>query len=220
MTPRWLAEIDTDLSLQALPFLFAAAVLACIAMQARLLPVRVVPLAVPSTIGIPPGAAPQESIAPPAAVLSTPVLPSESLPTDPLVSLAEASLPATPSGRATDAWADHMPRRAALAAGAGNINVRAGQPTAISSLVANILRSLKRIHPIVPPRARTVTATLKAMQNPAKLRVAAMTSTPKPSLAGWGLGGPVPRRGMLGGPAPLAGRYAANLDGLTMGSRH
>jgi hypothetical protein len=113
-----------------------------------------------------------------------------------------------------------LPRAVAPDGGAGNINIRTKQPNAISSLLANILRSLKRLHPASPPSAKAIAARLHATPSLVKPRVPAMASTPKPSLAGAALGGAASHRDILGGPAPLAARYATSLNGLTMGPHH
>jgi hypothetical protein len=201
--------------------LFAAALLGTLAIQARLMPLRPISMEIPSTAGIAPGAAPQESLAPepPAspALVRASVLPSESQPSDPSPSSREASSggPAFVTDRPPAAWTDRLPREIGPDGASGNVKIRSKQPTAISSLVASIMQSLKRLHPLAPPPAKAAAAT-QAMINAGRNRPPLRSSVPKPRLAGWGLGGPVPQRAVLGGPAPLAARYAPSINGMTL----
>ena len=76
---RLSASLADDRSLQWLPLILVAVALGV--MQAGLLPVRPIALDIPSTLGVLPGAAPEESIAPPSpAPVAVPsaILPSES----------------------------------------------------------------------------------------------------------------------------------------------
>jgi hypothetical protein len=224
MIRRWPAALTRDRSLQALPFVVAAVLLG--AMQARLLPVRPIQFDIPSTSGIPPGAAPKESMAPPAPVVApAPVLPSESVPSETSPSASDVSSAIAPGARrttpVTDAWTDHLPRQLAPAGGAGNINTRSRQPNAITVLVTSLMRSLKRIHPIMLTRTKAMAAkTLKlgTEQNRIKVGPPAIANAPKSSLAGWALGGAAPRRPGLGGATSQAAKYAPIISGLSVGS--
>jgi hypothetical protein len=223
MTGRWLAMLTRDRSLQALPFVVSAAVLG--AMQARLLPVRPIQFDIPSTGNILPGAAPQEAMAPPTPLaIRAPALPSESVPGEVVPSASDTSSGAIAPGarRAVpDDWADRLPLALAPTGGSGNINMRSKQPNAISVLVTSLMRSLKRLHPIVQLRAKTIAAEslrLTTVQNRLKAGPPAIANAPKPSLAGFVLGGPAPHHVALGGGAPSAAKYAPTVNGLTAGS--
>lgn len=180
---------------------------------------------IPPTAGIVPGAAPQESVAPkspvPLAPASPSVLPSESQPPDALPMSREASSagPAAAAGRQSEVWADRLPRDIGAEGAAGNLKTHARQPTAISTLVASLLQSLKRLHPLAPPPAKAALGTqlkINAAKTRATIRSPTLASAPKPSLAGWALGGPAPRPAALGGPTPLAARYAPSINGVTL----
>jgi hypothetical protein len=232
MIPRWSVPLASDRSLQLLPFVLGAALLAGMAMQATLMAPRQIAIDIPSTIGTPPGAAPQESVATarPASPVArpAPVLPSESVPSDfPLSSAAPSSAETALGVRrtfpSTDAWTARLPREIEGGGGAGNITIRSKQTTAISSLVANILQSLKRIHPTAAQRVKTALgnpSSIKASQVHTRLGLAAIAAAPKAGLAGRGLGGAAPPRASLGGPAPLAARYAPSIGGVFAGVHH
>jgi hypothetical protein len=225
LTPRRAATLAANRAPQILPLILAAVLLAI--MQARLLPVRPVPLNLPSTIGTPPGAAPEQAVAPPTplpATLVTQALPVESEPptatapsTAPSSDATAERMPAGPGGAA---WSDRLPRVTATSTeGAGNLNNRAKlQPTAVTTLVTSIMKSLQRIHPSAAPSAKELTARLAPLKTPPK-RIALTTPTrafpPKPNLTGWALGGATAPRGILGGPAQLANRYAPTINGAT-----
>jgi hypothetical protein len=225
MTPRWPAALATDHAPHLLPLLFAAALIGGLAIQARLMPLRPILMEIPSTIGIAPGAAPQESLAPeppisPAIVPSS-VLPSESQPSDSSPSSGEISSagPAFVTERQSEAWSDRLPREIEPDGASGNVKIRSRQPTSISLLVASIMQSLKRIHPLAPPRSLAAVGMrtrVSAAQNRSTFRSTARANVPKPSLAGWGVGGPAPQRAILGGPTPLAARYAPSINGMTL----
>jgi hypothetical protein len=120
-----------------------------------------------------------------------------------------------------DVWADRLPRDLAAAGGSGNINMRSKQPNAIAVLVTSLMRSLKRIHPMLPTHAKTLALDapkLKTTQNGLKAGPPILANAPKPNLAGWALGGAAPRRAILGGATPLAAKYAPTVNGLTAGS--
>jgi hypothetical protein len=209
-----------------LPFLFAAALLGGMALQGKLMPLKPSPMEIPATVGIAPGAAPQQSVAPEprlllvAPVLS-PVLPTESRPSDSSPGSRDESSagPVGISARSSDTWTDRLPRGLAPEGFSGNLNIRSRQPTPISALVAGLLLSLKRVHPLAPPHANAALAPrprIAIVQNRAALSSASLASAPKPSLAGWVLGGAAPQRAPLGGPASLAARYAPSISGMTV----
>jgi hypothetical protein len=86
---------------------------------------------IPSTVGIPPGAAPQQSAAArpaPAFAQRSPVLPSESAPVDTPPSMSDPGAMVGPERRmpltgeiGPVSWTDHLPQAIAAAGGAGNI---------------------------------------------------------------------------------------------------
>jgi hypothetical protein len=88
----------------------------------------------------------------------------------------------------------------------------------ISSLLANLSQSLKRLHPLTAPRAKAIA--LPPIKKPIKSGFGTNPRPVNPSLAGWGLGGAAPRRNILGGPTPLAMHYAPSINGSTIGPRH
>jgi len=231
VTRRGSASLDFS-SLQLLPFLFAAALLGGIAMQARLLPPRQIAIEIPPTLGKPPGASPQQSVPPESIttpiVAPSPVLPPESLPTDQPISPAEPSSgatalgtrrTATPMGTPSDSWVDHMPRPAAQDSSAGNINIRSKQPTAISALVASISQSLKRLYLTASLRGKALkpSPTIKPATNHAKLGSTAVAALPRNVLTGGALGGAASQPVALGGPAP---RNAAAIGGVALAGAH
>lgn len=223
--------IAGNLSLQFLPLVLAAVMLGI--MQARLLPVRYVPLDIPATLGFPAGAAPQESIAPPSpAAAATPpvVLPGESQPPAEVSAAELGSGAAAPGAErvlpqaegASAMWTDRLPRTAGAEEGAGNLNIHARQPTAISTLVASIVKSLSRIHPSAALSAKALAERLAMLKPPPKplARVTLLPTKaqpPKPNLAGWAVGGAAPQRNTLGGPAFYAPRYAPVINGANFG---
>jgi len=208
VTPRHLLSVGVDRA--ALPsLLFVAAVLAAVTLQVALWP-RQPALFIPPTLGTPRGAAPQQSVAPPsasAASISSTVLPSESAPPQ---SLPSADQPSSAMAAKSEPslWSDRLPRIGALEAGAGNIKSRLKQPTAITTMIAALLRSLKRVEPGALVHTKPVMghppkpATPQSHAAPASLNV---------SRPGWTLGGPAPRPTSLGGPTPLAARYGATV---------
>jgi hypothetical protein len=224
------ASLAGDRSPQWLPLVLVAVALGV--MQARLLPVRYIQLDIPSTLGVPPGAAPEESVAPlpaPGAPSSV-VLPSESQP--PSVSLPSAELgsgaaalgarrlsPEAAGG--AEAWADHLPRIAGIAEASGNLVIHNKQPTAVSTLVASIVKSLSRLRASAVLSAKAVSERIAALKPPPKhtveLLLPTRASPPKPNLAGWAIGGAAPQHDMLGGPAFYAPRYAPVINGTTAG---
>ena len=229
MISRWSAALTSERSLQLLPFAIAVALLG--AMQTRLLPVRPIRMEIPSSIGIPPGAAPQESIAPMTAarpVEPTQVLPRESMPTASAPTNAEPSSATAAlgaqrafphAGTAEDAWVDRLPREIGTEGAAGNIKARAKQPTAVAALIAGILQSLKRIHPsaVLPAKALAAKmAGVKTTQTHIRLVVPIRANTARPNLPGGEIGGAAPLRNVLGGPAPIAARYAERIDGTSV----
>ncbi len=212
-------------ALQALPLVLAAAALA--AMQAALLPVRPIHLEVPSTIGL--GAAPEHSVAPVSrsAAQASSVLPNESQPpaaTLPATELAsgaaapgaQRSVPETKD--ASEAWADRLSRAAAAVEASGNLKLHAKQPTAISTFVASIIKSLSRLHPGAAASAQALAERIAVKPQARRAATALPTRAvpAKPNLAGWALGGAAPQRNILGGPAPLAARYAPIVSGASV----
>ena len=223
------AAIARDRSLQFLPLVLAAVVLGI--MQARLLPVRYVALDIPPTLGTPPGAAPEQSVAPPSPALATTppvVLPSESQPPAEAPSAELGSGTGAPGAQrvlpqaegSAAVWTDRLPRAAGAEEGAGNLKIHARQPTAVSTLVASIMKSLSRIHPSAVLSAKALAARLAMLKPPPKpfARVALLPTgaqPPKPNLTGWAVGGATPRRNILGGPAFYAPRYAPVINGAS-----
>jgi hypothetical protein len=227
MTPRWPIMLTTGRGPQLLPFALVAVVMGGMAIQSRLLPVRYVPIEVPSTAGIAPGTAPQESVAPPTVAAPVQVLPSESMPVANSSTLSDTSVATAAEGtRMTEKRTDRLPREAAVEneAGAGNLalHLKQKQPTAITALLANIMASLKRLHPIALPPVKLLAARgLKPTLNRVKTGPAHVTvASANPHLTGWTLGGPVAPRAFLGGPAPFSARFAASLNGAMLAPRH
>jgi hypothetical protein len=127
--------------------------------------------------------------------------------------------------RSTEKWADHLPRAAAIEddAGAGNLALhpKQRQPDAITTLLSNIMRSLKRLHPTALPPVKMLAArSPKLAPNHTKTEPPRIVAAANPHLMGWTLGGPVATRNSLGGPAPLPARLAPSLNGATLAPRH
>ena len=232
MLMRHLASITRDRSLQFLPLVLATVALA--AMQARLLPVRSIPLDIPSTIGVAPGAAPEFSVAPASPVLAGPrvaALPSESQPPTAAQPSAELGSGAGAPGAqrifpetrgAAAAWADRLPRASGAQEGAGNLKIHTKQASAVSTFVANIAKSLSRIHPSAVLSAKALAERMAVLKPPPKpFARATLLPTrgppPKPNLTGWAVGGAAPRHNILGGPAFFAPRYAPVINGASFG---
>jgi hypothetical protein len=228
---RLSASLADDRSLQWLPLILAAVALG--AMQARLLPVRPIALDIPSTFGVPPGAALEESIAPPSpAPVAAPsmILPNESQ--APAVSLPSGELgsgAAVPGAQrlspeaagGAEAWADHLPRFAGIAEGSGNLVIHNKQPTAVSTLVASMVKSLSRLRPSGVLTAKALAERIAALKPPLKHTAQPLLPTrappPRAGLAGWAVGGAAPQHDILGGPALFASRYAPVINGATAG---
>jgi hypothetical protein len=227
MTPRRPIMLTTGRGPQLLPFALVAVVIGGMAIQSRLLPAQYVPIEIPSTAGIAPGTAPQESVAPPTVAAPVQVLPSESMPVANSSALSDTSVATAAGGaRTTEKWADRLPREAVVEddAGAGNLALhpKQKQPTAITALLANIMASLKRLHPIAPPPVKLLAARgPKPAPNRLKTGPAHVTvASANPHLAGWTLGGPIAPRAVLGGPTPFSARFAPSLNGATLTPRH
>jgi hypothetical protein len=223
--PRWPNAFAAARGLQLLPFALVSLVLGGMVIQSRLLPVRYVPLDLPSTAGIAPGAAPQESIPPPTIATPTRALPSESMPVASSLTSSETSVATAAEGaRSTQKWTDRLPREAGVEeeAGAGNLALhpKQNQPNAITSLLANIMRSLKRLHPTAPPIKLPATHNPKLATSRAPVGSPRVVAAANPHLMGWTLGGPTAPRGILGGPTPLGARFAPSLNGATIAPRH
>jgi hypothetical protein len=226
LMPHWSAGMASDRSLQFFPFLAGALLLGTIAFQARLLPSRQAIMEIPSTLGVPAGAAPQQSAAArnlePASIPPSPVLPSESMAADTPPNASELGVPAAPERRipltgeaGPGSWTDHLPQASAAAGGAGNIRLQTKQPTALSTLVANLVQSVRRLHAAATPPirpARGLQSVNKTAQGPAKPKMP-VTMPPTIGVARGGLGGPTPVRPVLGGPHPLAANYAPSING-------
>jgi hypothetical protein len=228
LTHRLSFSTNGSRALQALPLVLAAAVLA--AMPATLLPVRPIPLDIPSTIGV--GAAPEYSVAPisrSVAPAATTVLPSESQP--PATSSPEAELGsggAAPGAQrilaetkgASEVWADRLPRTAAAGEASGNLKLHTRQPTAISTFVASIMKSLSRLRPTATLSAKALAQRMAALKplpkHSTELLLPTRAPPPKPNLAGWAIGGTAPQRNILGGPASLAARYEPFVSGANV----
>jgi hypothetical protein len=227
---RWSTALSMDRSLPLLPFLFAVALAAGLALRDR--PPKPIPIDFPSLIGIPLGALPQEAVAPKPLDLPTApptaVSPIEAVPPEsPLTSTEPSSAATAPGAQRTlpaaragpDTWTDHLPRAIGAESGAGNINLRPKQRTVVATLVGTILKSLQRIRSTAlgnaKPAARHLPMTQPA-QNHAKLRQTATIAAPRPNFTSGSLGGPAPQRAVLGGPVPWPARYASNLDGSNL----
>lgn len=223
---RWPIAPAAGRELPLVPFAIVTIVIGGMALQSRLLPVRYVPLNLPSTAGMAPGAAPQESVPPPTVTVPIHVLPSESVPAASSPTLGETSVATAAEGaRLTVKWADRLPRAAAIGddAGAGNfaLHPKPGQPSAITSLLANLMRSLKRLHPTALPLGKMLAAhNPKPVPNRPRIETAHVVVAANPHLQGWTLGGPTAPRNVLGGPAPLNARFAPSLNGATLAPRH
>jgi hypothetical protein len=223
--PRWPVAFFAGLGPQLLPIALVTVVVGGMAIQSRLLPVRYVPIEIPSTAGIAPGTAPQESVPPPTVVAPIQVLPSESVPIVSSPTLSETSAATAGEGaRSTEKWTDRLPRAAANEddSGAGNLalHLKQKQPSAITSLLDNIIRSLKRLHPTTTPVKLATTHSPNPAINHVKTGAPRVAAAANPHLAGWTLGGPVAPRYVLGGPMPLAARFAPALNGATLAPRH
>ncbi|HXY98931.1 MAG TPA: hypothetical protein VEI03_02955 [Stellaceae bacterium] len=203
---------------QLLPFLFVALVLAGMAMQAKLLPVKPMRMEFPPSIDASPGAAPKDSVAPPIALPSfdapSSVLPRESVPDDTLTASPEPSvamLAPTIEAPFAGAVAGAIASPAGLS-GSGNLALRANRGQAVSVLTRNLLQTVERIRANMRPPAKAArrSTALKAQQaaakHPTPLAIA-RTSLPQSSL-----GGAAASWGGLGGPAPPA----SGLSGTTM----
>lgn len=209
---------------QLLPFLFAALLFAGVAMQAKLLPVRPMRLEFPPSADTPPGAAPEESVAPPSATLSfdalPDVLPRDSVPDEtvppystPSVAMVAPDIEAPSAGAAAGA----VISPATGLRGSGNLLIRSNRPHAISALTLNLMQTIQRIRSNVRStgKAGRRPAALKAQQ-PAAKRAAALAPAAKAGLPASGLGGAAGSWGGLGGPAPLAASLAASINATTM----
>jgi hypothetical protein len=224
--PRWPIALTAGRGLQLLPFALATVIVGGMALQSRLLPVRYVPIEIPSTAGMSPGAAPQESVPSPTVAAPIQVLPSESMPAENSSALNETGVATAAEGaRAPGKWADYLPRETAIEedTGAGNLMLhpKQRQANAISSLLANIMRSLKRVHPTALPSIKVLaTHNPRLAPNRAKIEMPRIAAAANPHLMGWTLGGPVAPRDFLGGPAPLGARFAPSVNGATLVPRH
>jgi hypothetical protein len=191
-------------------------VLAAMALQVRLWP-RQPALFIPPTLGTPPGAAPQQSVAPPqtpATFAPSAVLPSESAPPQSLPSADQPSSATMATRPEPSLWTDRLPRADGLEAGAGNIRARSKQPTVITTLIAALLRSLKRVDLGAPAHLKA--AALHPPKPAAPQNHAAPVSAIAPHTGGT-VGGAAPRPAALGGPTPLAARYAPSINGAAIG---
>lgn len=211
---RWTAALISNRSLQLLPLALIAAVFGAI--QVKLL-TRPLPMDIPSTLGTPPGAAPQQSVAPLEAIaIAAPsaALPSESLPPQSLPTADQPSSVAMATRSEPSLWTDHLPRVGGREAGVGNLRTKAKQPTVITTMIGALLQSLKRFEPGASTHLKAV------ISHPLKPAVPQIHATLAPIIAprpGWTLGGAAPRPAVLGGPRPLATRYAPSINGAAMG---
>jgi hypothetical protein len=227
MTPRWLTVLGPERALQLLPFLFGVALIGGMALQARLMQPHAIAFDLPTTSGILPGAAPQQSVAPeerlPPRAAPASVLPTDSRPPAPPLNTTEPEAGAAPGAvrvepAATGAWADRLPRSIPAEGGAGNLNIKSKQqPTAMSALIASLMQSLKRLHPLTLQRAKPVANPLATKPLLHQARPALTASRPAPVRGT--LGGAASLRAGLGGPAPMAARYAPAINGATVASR-
>jgi hypothetical protein len=231
---RWSTALSLDRSLPLLPFLFAAALAAGLALRDR--PPKPIPIDFPFWVGIPLGALPQEAVAPKPLDLPTEaptaVSPIEAVPPEsPLTSTEPSTAAAAPGAQRTlpaaragpDTWTGHLPRALGAESGAGNITLRPKQPTVIATLVGTILKSLQRIRSTALGNAKPAARHLpliKAAQSRAKRGQTTAAAVPRPSPAGGGLGGAAPRRAALGGPVPWPARYVSSIDGSNLRPRY
>jgi hypothetical protein len=204
--------LAADRVAQLLPFLFTALLLAGLAMQAKLLPIKPMPMEFPSSAGILPGAAPQESVAPASATLSfdapPAVLPRESVPDENSAIFPEPSVAMIAPNAAGALLSPSLGLP-----GSGNLTIRSNRPHAVSALALNLLQTAQRVRATMRSRANAVRrpAAPKAQQTAAK-RAAPLAAAAKASLPVSGLGGAAGSWGGLGGPAPMA----ASINGTTM----
>jgi hypothetical protein len=228
MRRSWPVLLDADRYRDLLPFLGAAILVAAIAMQATLMPVK------PLAIGFPPiadetvtpGALPQFSVAPERNTVQTVVLPSEAVPEDHEATSEPPSTAMAPPEIAAPFGAEDAPplpaSQAPLAVGlpgAGNLHIRTSRSLALSSLATNLMRQIEQLQAARRQSLEKRPATIKPAQ-PTVLpagRALKETGTAGPALVG--VGGPAPRAGVLGGPLPLAGKYAPVIDGTTLRRR-
>jgi hypothetical protein len=214
MTP--LRPLSMAVDRATLPLILClAAVFAAMALQVRLWP-RQPALFIPPTLGTPPGAAPQQSVAPQTPVVFTPsaVLPSESPPPQSLPNVDQPSS-AMMAGRSEPSlWTDRLPRADGLDAGAGNIKAKPKRPTMITTLIGALLRSLKRVDLGAPAHVKMAALHPPQPVVPQNHVPPVSTIAPHP---GWTLGGAAPRPVALGGPTPLAARYAPRINGAALG---
>jgi hypothetical protein len=199
-----------------LPLVFGALFIAAAALHVTLLPVKPLRLEIPSGITI--GIAPQESTAPPAPAAPvtvtplTPVLPQESIAPEAAPTAASPSVAMAPpdiEGPAAGAAAGAASPLLGLP-GSGNLHLRTTGTQAISTLVANLMETLRRLR--ARSAARPVHHPLALTPLPQSRREPTLAKeSPVPA----GLGGPAARRGDLGGVPPLAQRFAPAIDGAS-----
>jgi hypothetical protein len=233
MKRSWTVSLDADRYRDLLPFLGAAILVAAIAMQATLMPVK------PAAIGFPPaadetvtpGALPQFSVAPDVSAerntVQTVVLPTEAVPAEPEASSEPPSTAMVPPDLAAPFAAENAPPLSAreargavgLPMGAGNLHIRTSRELALSSLATNLMRQIQQLQAARRQSLEKRPATLK----PVRPTVAPVARTLKETGAAGpavpGVGGPAPRVGILGGPLPLTGKDAPVIDGTTLRRR-
>jgi hypothetical protein len=233
MKRSWTISLDADRYRDLLPFLGAAILVAAIAMQATLMPVK------PAAIGFPPaadetvtpGALPQFSVPPDVSAerntVQTVVLPTEAVPAGPEASSEPPSTAMAPPDLAAPFAAENAPplsagearAAAGLPMGAGNLHIRTSRELALSSLATNLMRQIAQLQAARRQSLEKRPATLKPVRPtplPAR-RAPQEAGVSRPALMG--LGGPAARTGVLGGPLPLAGKYAPVIDGTTLQRR-
>lgn len=218
------------------PFLGAAAILvAAFAIQARLVPLR--PIAIefppPADQAASSTALPEYSLPPDQAterdLILTTVLPTESVPDNQTASSAPSNAAMTapdiapPFGAAESGGpppAGTVPLGMGVPLGAGTLRLHTGRSGPLSALATNLMEQIKRLHPFPPQVRAKRPALIKAerlIANPAGSVVAEAGRTGP--AAATGIGEPVPLRGVLGGPSPLAAKTAPVIDGTTFRRR-
>jgi hypothetical protein len=233
MRRSWPMSLDADRYRDLLPFLGAAILVAAIALQATLMPMKPVAVGFPPVADetVTPGALPQFSVAPDASVernaVQSVVLPTEAVPPDQeTISAPPGTAMAPPEIAAPFAAEDAapLPGRSApvavgLPMGAGNLHIRTTRQLALSSLATNLMRQIEQLQAARRQSLEKRLVTLKPTQPtvPRTGRALQETGAAGPAVAG--VGGPAPRVGVLGGPLPLAGKYAPVIDGTTLRRR-
>jgi hypothetical protein len=233
MKRNWSVSLDADRYRDFLPFLGAAILVAAIAMQATLMPVKPTAIGFPPTADetVTPGALPQFSVPPDVSAerntVQTTVLPTEAAPAEPEASLEPPSTAMAPPDIAAPFAAENAPPLAARGApvavglplGAGNLHIRTSRQLALSSLATNLMRQIEQLQAARRQTLEKRPATLKPVRPPVLPAGRTLKETGAAGPAVPGVGGPAPRVGVLGGPLPLVGKDAPVIDGTTLRRR-